>query len=80
MPDDVLVKISKVSDKGIVQIPFEIRQKLDLKPGTKMIVMALEDAVVLQKAEVLFAGERPSGVIQRLRSIFSRVPIRDIEE
>jgi|HubBroStandDraft_1064217.scaffolds.fasta_scaffold142435_2 AbrB family looped-hinge helix DNA binding protein len=42
MPDDVLVKVSKVLDKGLVQIPLEMREKLDLKPGTKMIVYATE--------------------------------------
>ena len=47
MPDEVLVKVSKISDKGLVTIPLEIRRKLGLAPGTKMIVIATEDAVVL---------------------------------
>jgi AbrB family looped-hinge helix DNA binding protein len=80
MPDDVLVKVSKVTEKGIVQIPFEIRQKLDLRPGTKMIVFATEDGVVLRKAELLFASESPGGLLRRIRGIFSKVPIMDIEE
>jgi hypothetical protein len=46
----------------------------------KLIVIATEDMVVLQKAETIFAKERPRGVVSRLRSIFSKVPIRDIEE
>ena len=80
MPDDVLVKVSKVAEKGIVQIPFEIRKKLDLRPGTKMIVFATEDGVVLRKAELLFASESPGGLLKRIRGIFSKVPIMDIEE
>ena len=63
-----------------VQIPLEIREKLDLQPGTKMIVYATEDGVVLRKAELLFASESPGGLLRRIRDIFSKVPIRDIEE
>ena len=80
MPGDVLVKVSKVTEKGIVQIPLEIREKLDLRPGTKMIVYATEEGVVLRKAELLFASESPGGLLSRIRGIFSKVPIRDIEE
>ena len=35
MPDDVLVNVSKVSEKGQVQIPLEMREKLDLQPGQR---------------------------------------------
>ncbi len=55
MPDDPIVAVSKVSKNGLVQIPLEIREKLDLKPGTKLIVVAAEDMVGLKKAEVLVA-------------------------
>ncbi|MDG6924959.1 MAG: hypothetical protein JRN09_00240 [Nitrososphaerota archaeon] len=81
MPDDVLVKVSKVSEKGLVQIPLGIREKLDLQPGTKMVVMVVDGIVVLRKAEFLFEKRKePSGLIGRLRSVFSRLPIKDIEE
>jgi AbrB family looped-hinge helix DNA binding protein len=81
MPDDdLIVKVSKVSDKGMVQIPFDIRERLDLTPGTKMIVMTTENAVVLRKAELLFAREPPAGLLRKIRAMFSKVPIRDIEE
>ncbi len=80
MPDDPIVTVSKVLPRGLVQIPLEVRHKLDLKPGTKMIVIATEDAVVLQKVESILFKERSRGVVSRLRSIFSKVPIRNIEE
>ncbi len=80
MPDDPIVAVTKVSEKGLVQIPLNIRERLDLTPGTKMIVMTTEDAVVLRKAELLFAREPPAGLLKKIRSMFSRVPIRDIEE
>lgn len=80
MPDDPIVAVSRVSKKGLVQIPLEIREKLDLKPGTRMIVVATEDAVVLQRVDLLLAGGRPRGIVQKLRSMFSKVPLRNIED
>jgi AbrB family looped-hinge helix DNA binding protein len=80
LPDHPTVAITKVQQKGLVQLPLEVRERLDLKPGTKMIVVMMEDAVVLQKAESVFSKERSTSVMERLRSIFSRVPISDIEQ
>ena len=80
MPDDVLVNVSKVSEKGQVQIPLEMREKLDLQPGTRMIVYATEDGVVLRKAELFFDRETSGGLLRKIRGIFSKVPIRNIEE
>jgi AbrB family looped-hinge helix DNA binding protein len=76
---DLIVKVSKVLDKGLVQIPLEMREKLDLHPGTKMIVYATEDGVVLRKAELLFDGETSGGLLRKIRGIFSKVPIMNIE-
>ncbi len=63
--DDLLVRVSRVSEKGLVQIPLEIREKLDLQLGTKMIIMTTEDAVVLRKAELLFAREPSTGLLKK---------------
>jgi AbrB family looped-hinge helix DNA binding protein len=80
MREELVIRVSRVSEKGVVQIPLEIRQKLDLKPGTKLILVATEDAVVLQKMGILAASERRSSMVQRIRSIFSKVQIRNMEE
>lgn len=80
MPDDPIVTVSRVSAKGLVQISFEIREKLGLGPGTKLIVLASEDAVVLCRAEALVARETPRGLLRRIRNIFSKLPIGNIEE
>lgn len=80
MPDDPIITISKVLPRGLVQLPLEIRERLDLEPGTKLIVVAAEDAVVLQKAEVLLSRESSWGIMYKLKSIFSKIPISNIEE
>ena len=45
-----------------------------------MIVMATEDAVVLRKGVMLFAKEPPAGLMRKIRGVFSKAQIRDIEE
>lgn len=80
LPDDPIIVVSKVLPKGLVQLPLEVRERLDLRPGMKLIVVATEDAVVLQKAEALMSRGSSRGIVRRLRSIFSKVPITNIEE
>jgi AbrB family looped-hinge helix DNA binding protein len=80
LPDHPIIAIVKVLPRGAVQLPREVREKLDLTPGTKMIVIATEDAVVLRKGAMLFAKEPPAGLLRKIRAMFSKGPIRDIEE
>jgi hypothetical protein len=42
--------------------------------------MATEDAVALQKAGVLVGREGAKGVMRGLKSMFSQMPTRDVEE
>ena len=67
-----MVRVSKVSDKGLVTIPLEIRKKLGLTPGTKMIIIATEDAVVLRKGVALFTQEPRAGLLRKIRAIAKR--------
>jgi len=78
--DDPIIAIAKVLRRGAVQLPPEVRERLGLKPGTKLIAVTAEDAVVLQKAEVLANRQPARGIVKRLKSIFSQMPIRDVEE
>ena len=45
-----------------------------------MIVYATEDGVVLRKAELFFDRQSSGGLLRKIRVIFSKVPIRNIEE
>jgi AbrB family looped-hinge helix DNA binding protein len=66
--------------RGAVQLPPEVRERLGLKPGTKLIVATAEDAVVMRKADVLLNRQPARGIVKRLKSKFSQMPIRDVEE
>jgi AbrB family looped-hinge helix DNA binding protein len=39
---------TKMSSKGQVVIPEEIRKRLDLKPGARFVVVGEEDVVILK--------------------------------
>ena len=46
---DVLVETTKLSQRGQVVIPMEIREKLNLETGNKFFVIASDDSLILQK-------------------------------
>lgn len=73
MADEPLIDVTKVSDKGQVVIPKEIRDKLDLKVGTKLIVVAYEDAVVLQKVELVAGKVRIREILDRIKMITQKL-------
>jgi len=47
-----MVKITKISSKGQVVIPQEIRKKLDLEEGNLMIVSDQNNTILLKKIEI----------------------------
>lgn len=80
MPEGPTVAVSRVKEKGIVQIPYEVRERLGLEPGTKLILVVKDDLIILQKAESLFERREQPSFIERLRSVFTKLPIKDIEQ
>ncbi len=73
MTEDPLIDVTKVSDKGQVVIPKEIRDKLGFKEGTRLIVVATEDAVVLQRIEAVAGKIRVRELMERIKSITSKL-------
>ena len=46
---DVLLETTKLSQRGQVVIPMEIREKLNLETGNKFFVIASDNSLILQK-------------------------------
>lgn len=75
MPEGATIDVTKVSDKGQVVIPKEIRDKLQFTPGTKLIVVATDDAVVLQRIETVAGKMRMREFMEIARNISEKFKI-----
>lgn len=75
MVEDPLIDITKVTEKGQVVIPKEIRDKMGFKEGTRLIVVASGDAVVLQKVEAVAGKIRMKDLLDRVKAITSRLAL-----
>jgi AbrB family looped-hinge helix DNA binding protein len=80
LPDNPIMAVAKVLQRGAVHLSPEVRERLGLKPGTKLILATADDAVVIRRAEVLLNRQTARSIVNRLRSMFSQTPIRDVEE
>lgn len=75
MADEPIIDMTKVSDKGQVVIPKEIRDKLKFSEGSKLLVIATEDAVVLQRIESVAGRMRVKEIMDRVRSIANKISL-----
>ncbi len=46
------VELTKLSSKGQIVIPLDVREELDLKEGATFAVMAKNDTILLKKIEM----------------------------
>ncbi len=73
MGDEPIIDVTKVSDKGQVVIPKEIRDKLNFIEGSRLIVIATEDAVVLQRIEAVAGKVRIREILDRIKAVTGRL-------
>ncbi|MDV3244911.1 MAG: AbrB/MazE/SpoVT family DNA-binding domain-containing protein [Nitrososphaerales archaeon] len=73
MAEDTIIDVTKVSEKGQVVIPKEIRDKMGFKQGTRLIVVASGDAVVLQRVEAVAGKVRMKDLMDRIKAITSKL-------
>ncbi len=75
MADEPIIDMTKVSDKGQVVIPKEIRDKLKFNEGAKLLVIATEDAVILQRIESVAGKMRVKDIMEKVRSLAERITL-----
>lgn len=46
------VDFTRLSEKGQIVIPNGMRKRMNLKEGTRFVVLGLDDTIVLRKVEV----------------------------
>jgi antitoxin PrlF len=74
--DEPIIEVTKVSDKGQVVIPKEIRDKFNFTEGSKLIVVATGDAVILQRIETVVGSARTRDLMDRVKWLSERLGLR----
>ena len=73
---DTIIDTIRVSDKGQVVIPKEIRDRFNLRTGSRLMVIATNDAIILQKAEIVGERIRIRELVERARSLAEKLGLR----
>ena len=76
MGEEPIIEVTRVSDKGQVVIPKEIRDKFNFTEGSKLIVVATGDAVILQRIETVVGSVRSKELIERGKWLGERLGLR----
>ncbi|MCL5672987.1 MAG: AbrB/MazE/SpoVT family DNA-binding domain-containing protein [Nitrososphaerota archaeon] len=72
MSGEAIIEVARVSDKGQVVIPKEIRDKFNFAEGTKLIVVATGDAVILQRIETVVGSVNTKELLDRVKWLAGR--------
>jgi len=59
--------LTRLSEKGQIVIPNEIRRQMKLKAGTKFLVLQLGDTIILRKFELSPERLRAKQLLERFR-------------
>jgi AbrB family looped-hinge helix DNA binding protein len=73
------LELTRLSERGQIVIPTEIRRNMHLKEGERFIVMGLEDTIVLRKLELSKERLRLKDLIQKSRKRASKIGFSERE-
>ena len=63
----MVLELTRLSAKGQVVIPTDVRRKMGLKEGTRFLVVGLDDVIVLRKLELSEEKVRLKKVLGKAR-------------
>jgi len=69
MNSKTIVDVVKVSSKGQIVIPKEIREVLGIVPGSRLVVMLTDDEILLKKLEELSVEEISERIEKTVRKM-----------
>lgn len=71
--DEVKVGMTRVSSKGQVIIPWDIRKAMNIKEGTKLIVLSTEDSIILQPISVASEKFKVAELMKKVKDMITRL-------
>ncbi len=73
---EVTVDTTRISERGQVVIPKDVRDRLGLKIGTRLLVVATSDAIVLQKVDLAAERLRAWDLLEKARTIVQKLGLK----
>jgi len=71
--DEIKVGMTRVSSKGQVIIPWDIRKAMNIKEGSKLIVLATEESIILQPISVASEKFKVAELMRKVKDMITRV-------
>ena len=71
--DDMKVGMTRVSSKGQIIIPWDIRQAMNIKEGTKLIVLSTQDSIILQPISVVSEKFNVAELMKKVKDMITKV-------
>ena len=70
---EVKVGMTRVSSQGQVIIPWDIRQAMNIKAGSKLIVLSTEDSIILQPIAVVSEKFKVVELMKKVKDMITKV-------
>lgn len=67
---------TRVSERGQVVIPKDVRERLRLKEGSRLLVFATQDSILLQPADLVAEKLRARDFVERARALVERLAFK----
>lgn len=75
----MVLDMTRLSEKGQIVIPNELRKQMGLREGTRFLVMGLEDTIILRRLEISQERIRLKRLLDRSRKMAEKVGFTEKE-
>jgi AbrB family looped-hinge helix DNA binding protein len=76
MKEDITVHTTKLSERGQLVIPRDVRQRLSLVAGSRFLVVSSGDAIVLQRVDLTGESARARDLLGRAKILVGKLGLR----
>lgn len=73
--DKIAIDTTRLSAKGQVVIPVDVRNKLQLKTGNRLLVVSSENSIILQKVDSVKQNDNYS-LLKYAKNIANKIGIK----